>query len=415
MGMHHPCFPPPPRPSRYPFVDNVHGECNCCVHMPPPPPPMPPHRAGGWMTENTFVVVNSTPYLYDNTRTKYGQFIRVSENVNTLIYQRPDPSCVNLSATLDMTESTTTNIVMNHYLLQTIENAYDVINGILPTLRSFVRFKLYYTIKDRTMGTVFESSVNVTTEDMKFHTTDIKDYFVTSFSNIFLGTIPILDTSDTCTLIIDRVEAYVDVIDVQSHISQGMNPYYQFIKNNTKIALQHDTITGQEPDESILLAVCEINKSFPFQPNVVTRIKMSFNAFLSSVIMTPNTFDVWNALYEPTDVRLKKLESDILNLQEENKILQDAVNKLTADNETMQKDIEELKKTVDGLVLKQQIQFSSYIEFPTIGEENKLYIAKDKGLSYLWDSATQTYVNMDKNNIDYDTIQSILGKEDSRS
>ena len=415
MGMHHPGFPPPPSPSRYPFADNVHGECNCCVHMPPPPPPMPPHRAGGWMTENTFVVVNSTPYLYDNTRTKYGQFIRVSENVNTLIYQRPDPSCVNLSATLDMTESTTTNIVMNHYLLQTIENAYDVINGILPTLRSFVRFKLYYTIKDRTMGTVFESSVNVTTEDMKFHTTDIKDYFVTSFSNIFLGTIPILDTSDTCTLIIDRVEAYVDVIDVQSHISQGMNPYYQFIKNNTKIALQHDTITGQEHDESILLAVCEINKSFPFQPNVVTRIKMSFNAFLSSVIMTPNTFDVWNALYEPTDVRLKKLESDILNLQEENKILQDAVNKLTADNETMQKDIEDLKKTVDGLVLKQQIQFSSYIEFPTIGEENKLYIAKDKGLSYLWDSATQTYVNMDKNNIDYDTIQSILGKEDSRS
>ena len=415
MGMHHPGFPPPPRPSRYPFVDNVHAECNCCVHMPPRPPPMPPHRAGGWMTENTFVVVNSTPYLYDNTRTKYGQFIRVSENVNTLIYQRPDPSCVNLSATLDMTESTTTNIVMNHYLLQTIENAYDVINGILPTLRSFVRFKLYYTIKDRTMGTVFESSVNVTTEDMKFHTTDIKDYFVTSFSNIFLGTIPILDTSDTCTLIIDRVEAYADVIDVQSHISQGMNPYYQFIKNNTKIALQHDTITGQEPDESILLAVCEINKSFPFQPNVVTRIKMSFNAFLSSVIMTPNTFDVWNALYEPTDVRLKKLESDILNLQEENKILQDAVNKLTADNETMQKDIEELKKTVDDLVLKQQIQFSSYIEFPTIGEENKLYIAKDKGLSYLWDSATQTYVNMDKNNIDYDTIQSILGKEDSRS
>lgn len=415
MGMHHPGFPPPPRPSRYPFADNVHGECNCCVHMPPPPPPMPPHRAGGWMTENTFVVVNSTPYLYDNTRTKYGQFIRVSENVNTLIYQRPDPSCVNLSATLDMTESTTTNIVMNHYLLQTIENAYDVINGILPTLRSFVRFKLYYTIKDRTMGTVFESSVNVTTEDMKFHTTDIKDYFVTSFSNIFLGTIPILDTSDTCTLIVDRVEAYADVIDVQSHISQGMNPYYQFIKNNTKIALQHDTITGQEPDESILLAVCEINKSFPFQPNVVTRIKMSFNAFLSSVIMTPNTFDVWNALYEPTDARLKKLESDILNLQEENKILQDAVNKLTADNETMQKDIEELKKTVDGLVLKQQIQFSSYIEFPTIGEEDTLYIAKDKGLSYLWDSATQTYVNMDKNNIDYDTIQSILGKEASRS
>lgn len=415
MGMHHPGFPPPPRPSRYPFADNVHGECNCCVHMPPPPPPMPPHRDGGWMTENTFVVVNSTPYLYDNTRTKYGQFIRVSENVNTLIYQRPDPSCVNLSATLDMTESTTTNIVMNHYLLQTIENAYDVINGILPTLRSFVRFKLYYTIKDRTMGTVFESSVNVTTEDMKFHTTDIKDYFVTSFSNIFLGTIPILDTSDTCTLIIDRVEAYVDVIDVQSHISQGMNPYYQFIKNNTQIALQHDTITGQEPDESILLAVCEINKSFPFQPNVVTRIKMSFNAFLSSVIMTPNTFDVWNALYEPTDVRLKKLESDILNLQEENKILQDAVNKLTADNETMQKDIEELKKTVDGLVLKQQIQFSSYIEFPTIGEEDTLYIAKDKGLSYLWDSATQTYVNMDKNNIDYDTIQSILGKEVSHS
>lgn len=463
---HFPGFPPPPpviNPN-YPFPDNVHNECNCCVHMPPPPPPAPPHRDSGWMTENTFTIVNNKPYLYDNTRTKYGQFIRVSENVNTNIYQRQDPSCINLCATLDMTEATTTNIVLNHYLVQTIQNAYDAIGGVLPVLRSFVKFKMYYTVKDRSMGVVHESSIIVTTEDMKFHTTDIKDYFISSFSNIFIGSIPVFDYQDIYTLIVDRVEAYVDIVDVQAHITDDMNPYYQFIKNNTKIAVQHDTITKEPPDESVLLGVCEINKAFAFQSNVTTRIKMSFNAFLSGIIMTPNTFDVWNALYEPSDAKIRQMQSDILNLQDDNKKIHERLDQITLENETMKADIttltnnyETLKKRVDEIVVggggytkseidkmisdlnkeintkvtsvdgkglstndytdedkalvhsgtkTKQIEFGSYIEFPTIGKEDTLYIAKDKNLSYLWNDTTKTYEHM---KIDYDTIQSILG------
>ena len=47
---------------------------------------------------------------------------------------------------------------------------------------------------------------------------------------------------------------------------------------------------------------------------------------------------------------------------------------------------------------------------PNIGAKNTLYIATDKELSYIWDEVAQVYVNIDKNNVDADTIQSILGE-----
>ena len=57
---------------------------------------------------------------------------------------------------------------------------------------------------------------------------------------------------------------------------------------------------------------------------------------------------------------------------------------------------------------KEQIVFATALEFPTIGETNKLYIATDKKLAYIWDDQSKSYVNINENFIDINTIQSIL-------
>lgn len=57
---------------------------------------------------------------------------------------------------------------------------------------------------------------------------------------------------------------------------------------------------------------------------------------------------------------------------------------------------------------KEQIKFGSALEFPTIGEPNRLYIATDRLLAYIWDEKTQTYVNINESGMDINTIQSIL-------
>ena len=314
----------------FPFMNNNHYNCDCCKHMVPPPPP-PAHNASGFMKENAFTIVNSIPYVYDNTSVKYGQFTSVSENIITKVVQRPEDSCLNLQATFDMTNSYNANAVMNHYLVQIMQNKYKTLNGILPVVKSFTKFKLYYTITDSQGGTIREDSEIVTSHDMKLHTTDIDDYLVTSCTNLLVTNIPAMDYQGLYTLTLTKIEAYVDYIDTQSHISEGLNPYYQFINTNSKIAIQHETIVNTTADGELLIASCDINKAFAFQSNLTTRLKVSFNAYMSNVISTENTFTVWEALNEPTEAVIADLKASIETLKAENATFLSEITQLKSD------------------------------------------------------------------------------------
>lgn len=65
----------------------------------------------------------------------------------------------------------------------------------------------------------------------------------------------------------------------------------------------------------------------------------------------------------------------------------------------------EYKQRIDNI--RDQIVFSTYAEFPTIGQEDILYIDKQQNISYLWDSASKTYTSVTFDQNDY-IIQSVL-------
>lgn len=68
---------------------------------------------------------------------------------------------------------------------------------------------------------------------------------------------------------------------------------------------------------------------------------------------------------------------------------------------------DEDKHKVDTLA--GQLYFSSYMDFPPIGQEGILYIATDKNTSYLWNSTEMVYVSMTIDDADTAyTIQGIL-------
>lgn len=66
---------------------------------------------------------------------------------------------------------------------------------------------------------------------------------------------------------------------------------------------------------------------------------------------------------------------------------------------------DEYKNKIDAL--DQQLVFSTYQEFPTIGRENTLYIDKTNKTSYLWDPVQKSYdsVTFDEQQV---IIQSVL-------
>lgn len=67
-----------------------------------------------------------------------------------------------------------------------------------------------------------------------------------------------------------------------------------------------------------------------------------------------------------------------------------------------------LQQALDTIVnMKQEIYFSSYLNFPTIGEENILYIDKTNCVSYLWNDTTKVYESIVVESDVYE-IQSIL-------
>ena len=358
MRHNHPdyCFPQH-TPCEIENHNHMNYECRC-THMnrPIPQPPPPMHKSCGWVEENIFTIVNNVPCLVDQSCIKYGPLTSVSENVVTKVVQRHEDSCVNLSATFDMTQSINTNVTLLHFLTQLINNQYETLNKVLPIIKSIIKFKLFYTITDELGAVVFSGNVTSNCQEMNLHVTDVRDYFVTSCNNLFATNLPDHAYTGMHTITIDRVEAYVSKIDTLTHLVEPeyLNPYYQFTKTNTKIVVQHEQILKETPDEEdICIGSCDVNRSFNYHSNITTRFKCSFRAYLSDFSVSYNTFDIWSSLYEPntTDV----LEEQINELKSEVEELQTTINDMKLSEDAMLQRIIKLEEVV-GTLLQQILE-----------------------------------------------------------
>ena len=92
-----------------------------------------------------------------------------------------------------------------------------------------------------------------------------------------------------------------------------------------KIQLQHDIINSETADDEIMIAECVVNKSFEYQANVTTRLRMTFRAFMSTMIACGDTTGVWEALNSPTEEIITQLRNEMTAVEDEIKTLHEII------------------------------------------------------------------------------------------
>lgn len=315
----------PPIPPHYPYNRHVRDSYTFCCCGRVPNPPSSKFPTSGPFVGSGFVLNDTNPYLVDTTYTSYGQVLCFSESVITNVTQRRDPSCINLSATFDMTDTNLTNTVRMDFFEKYTSRKYSALQGVLPIIKNETKFKVYYTITDSDGGVTYQGTAVSTVLDNHFHFTDIRDMHVISANNIIIENIPAMTFGGIYTITIDKVEAYVSVIDAAKHLQDGLNPYYTFYDNNMKIQLQHDIINSETADDELMIASCLVNKSFDYQANVTTRLRMSFRAFMSTMIACGDTTGVWEALNSPTEEIITQLRNEMTAVEDEIKTLHEII------------------------------------------------------------------------------------------
>ena len=334
-----PGFHPMPN---YPYIepcvhDSYSHACYHDQHHHPMPHEFP---TNGMMKGSAFIMKNYYPYLFDNSHVRYGNMLNVSESVITRISQRTDPSCINLYGTFDLTHGLNKNALMTDHLQKCISQKCGELQNALPIIQSPITFRLYFSILDDMGGLVHQSAVTASTQDICFHFTDVRDFFVQSMKSIFYTNIPLMDYAGIYRLQLDKLKVYVNKINTIDHLTdQGMNPFYAFQDNNNRIVLQHDVISNTQPDESMVLASIPIGQTIPFQQNLTTRLKLSFTAFLSDLIAVPQTYGIYNAMFEPTGVTLAMVKQELSTLK-------DSVAMINGTLAQMGEALNELRKTV---------------------------------------------------------------------
>lgn len=271
----------------------------------------------GPLTGNGFRLISGKPYLIDTTQTMFGAKINVGDNVYTRITKRSDIACIDLSARIDMTTSMHTATALAKYLNDTIALAFNTLEGYLPMLKSELIFKLYYNILDRDRGIVTSGSMSCTTENVKFHETDINDYYLTSAYSTMIADIPAMEYGGIYLLELTKFEVSVPMFDTKSHLDAGLNPYYAFSDDYSSIVIDHNAVSSVIPPDQILALVeTEFTEGnlFEFQSSVSTRFKFTFEAYLSDMIWETNTYETYQALYNPAQQRIDVLEQAVADL-----------------------------------------------------------------------------------------------------
>lgn len=308
----------------YPFQRGALYQCDCCTQM-HQPNQKAQYPISGQMQENAFMLINSVPYLLDNFTTNYGTKLSVSENVYTKVSRSTDPSCINLTAAIDMTGDIVTNTVWKAFIEDVISSQYELLNHVLPIQKSSVTFRIHFSLLDNNGGLAYQSYVDSMCTNHLFHYTDIQDFFITSFKNVAVTNIPQLDYAGLYNLRIDRVEAYATVIDTKLHVTD-MNPYYQWTANNTRIVLQHDTIERTGSDSQVMIGSTDVNYTIAVQLNVTTRLRIAFTVYMSNTIKSNDSYGIYKALYNPTEHIIETLAQRVTVLESEVAALTTALN-----------------------------------------------------------------------------------------
>ena len=290
----------------------------CCGGITPPTTQYP---SAGPFVGSAFMMNDGNPYLMDSTQMTYGTVLTYSESVYTHISKRDDLSCINLTGVIDMTDTSLTNTVRNDFLKQYISRKYLELSGVLPIVKTTMKFRIYYTIRDSLGGMIQQNHVDTNITDSHFHFTDIRDRYVQSAKGLVIDNIPAITYQGLYTITLDRVELRMGIIDTKEHLVDAMNPFYQFVDNNQRIVLQSDTIKNTPADSEIVVAECEINKMFEYQANVTNRLRFTFTAFTSLPIACGDTMGIWNALNEPTDAVITQLRNEVTAMEEEIRLL----------------------------------------------------------------------------------------------
>lgn len=342
-----------------PFIHTNHCQSQCtmgCEHH-VPPKHFIPRTPTGIVIENKFRIIDGMPYLVDLPLLKWGPHLKVSEQIDTKITQRPDQACIRLDAIFDCTNSFTANMMLNEYLTQISGRVYDDLQGTLPIIQEWTHFKLNYHITDRNGDTVYDDNAVVSTKESWLHLTEMRDQFVQSFKNIFMIEIPDFSQyGGMYTLNIDSLDVSVSGFDPKEHMEDpALNPYYAFSDSYKHIVIDHNKCAAVDPDYSnIPIASIGINKSFGYNANVTTRLKLAFTAYLTDLIITPNTFAVWSSLTQPTEEILDMMKTDIDTLEAEVTKLQGDVAAQTVEITNLKTLVEQQGETITTLVTSLQ-------------------------------------------------------------
>ena len=309
---------------------NCGGECGGHPHHHHPysyaPTPNQP------ILENMFMINETVPYLVDQTQYKYGVVVSAAHDIETRIVNRNSVSCINLDAIFDFTEKITPNAAWIQNLEQLISMKYETLKGILPIIKSTIKFRMYYTVKDSMNEPVIKAYCDSPCQcGMLNQVGDVPGYFVTSYKNIFTDILSSTGYSGLYTFTIDKVEAIIETIDLPNIITYGteVNPYYTFSHTNTQIDVFHEPIQGTQPTEDFVIAVSYVNKSFTFETNVSTKIKVNYIAYMNNAIIVPNTVGIWSSLFTPTEAIIKELKEQVIDITTQLEELKVVVDELT--------------------------------------------------------------------------------------
>ena len=266
-------------------------------------------------------------------------------------------------------------------------------------MKSMLFMTVHYTIYDYNGDLAYSGAKVVDINYMKFHPTDVDDYFVSSFSGSLVTNIPQFDYQGLYTISIDSVTLDAVAVDVKSLLDgEELNPYYQFVNNNTKIVIQHDTVenvTDENFIKAVMLAECKVNKSFTFQANVTTRLKIAYKTYISDLTAVPNTFNIWDALTNPSKKTIEQLIDEIELLKEELNTLktfvdENCVIKVEGKDLSTNDYDDEAKAKVDAIQNVIVVK-SDKSEFPETGDIGTAYLCHD-GL-YMWDGNDYVKIN----------------------
>lgn len=304
-------------PASYPYVRPVTDSytCCCCGNT---NPAMKDYPSSGPYKGNAFVLDNANPYLMDTTYLAYGQALDFSENIYTRVTKRDDPSCINLAARFDFTDSSLTNTVRFDFLKNYTARKYEELAGVLPIVKNGIKFRIHYTVYNIDGGVEYEGHTDCKVDTPRFHFTSIKDIFVMSANGLIIDNIPAMTFQGRYNITITHVEAFVEVINTKEHlVDASLNPFYTFTDNNRKILLQEHEISETPADDSILIGDCEVRQSFEYFANVTTRLRLTFVAFTSLPISCGDTSPIWFALNEPTEQSITQLRNEVSALEDE--------------------------------------------------------------------------------------------------